>query len=268
LSILGAMLAALASQMGARNPGAATALVDDPRAWVAIAAAICLAFATFFTQRLLGTDHVTAWIRARAIAEALKREAYKYAAGAAPYDDPDATKKAVLIEQERVKIEQDGEDLLPTLVDGGAGQGSLPRDALTHDEYVQRRVDGQRTGFYQPKAGQYKKIAHRLRATEFGLALLATAITAIASVYGKSAPLFGINFDVAAFTAVLTTIAGAVLAHIEASRYDFLVMTYLATARRLEDRRNGSKDPWSTFVNDCEAIIAAENTSWIAKWTT
>jgi hypothetical protein len=58
-----------------------------------------------------------------------------------------------------------------------------------------------------------------------------------------------------------------VLAHVEASRYDFLVTTYLATARRLENRRNRSQEPWSDFVNDCEGILATENTSWIAKWT-
>ena len=40
-----------------------------------------------------------------------------------------------------------------------------------------------------------------------------------------------------------------------------------ATARRLENRRNRSQEPWSDFVNDCESILATENTSWIAKWT-
>jgi cytochrome c biogenesis protein CcdA len=100
---------------------------------------------------------------------------------------------------------------------------------------------------------------------EFGLALVATLITAIASVTGKSIPAFGVGFDIAALTAVITTIAGALLAHVEASRFDFLVTTYLATARRLEDRKSGPQDPVSTFVNDCETIIATENMSWIAK---
>jgi SMODS and SLOG-associating 2TM effector domain 1 len=106
-----------------------------------------------------------------------------------------------------------------------------------------------------------------LRGTEFALALAATLITAIASVTGKSTYLFGIQFDIAALTAVVTTIAGAVLAHVEASRLDFLVTTYLATARRLEDRKSGSKDSVSALVNDCENIISTENISWIAKWT-
>ena len=265
LSIAGAILAALASQMGGGATEAATSLADNPRAWVAIAAAISLAFATFFTQRLLGADHVTAWVRARAISEALKREAYKFATGAAPYN-ADAAANEALLDQQRSTIEADGDDLDEKLV-SAAAPGSAPRAMLTLEDYRTRRVVGQAKAFYRPKAERYKKMAERLHHIEFGLALLATAITAVASVTGKSSPIFGIQLDFAAFTAVLTTLGGAVLAHLEAGRYDFLAMTYRATARRLEDRLNRPPASVSDFVNDCESVIANENTSWIAKWT-
>jgi hypothetical protein len=141
----------------------------------------------------------------------------------------------------------------------------VPRARLTRDEYVQQRVRGQ-IAFYS-KAETYRTSATRLRRVKFVLALAATLITAVASVTGKSAPIFGISFDVAALTAVLTTIAGSVLAHIEASRFDYLVISYLATARRLEDQMNVAEGSWSDFVNACENIIATENASWMAKWT-
>lgn len=265
LSIAGALLAALASQMGMAGPGSAPALASEPRAWVAIAAAVCLGFATFFAQRLLGTDHVTGWLRARAISEALKRVAYSFAAGAAPYDHADASKNAILVEAERRKIEEDGDDLLENLVPA-AGAGSAPRKLIPPADYVTQRVEGQIV-WYKKRASEYTALARKLRVIEFTLAAFATAITAVAGVMGKPPPLFGITFDVAALTAVLTTVAGTVLAHVEASRYDFLVITYLATARRLEDRCNGARDLWTDFVNDCEGIIAAQNVSWIAKWT-
>ena len=86
LSIVGALGAALASQITDSGAG-------QLRSAVAIAAAICLAAATFFTARLLGAGQVTAWVRARAIAERLKREAFLYAAAASPYDVP-ATRKS------------------------------------------------------------------------------------------------------------------------------------------------------------------------------
>jgi hypothetical protein len=86
--------------------------------------------------------------------------------------------------------------------------------------------------------------------------------------------LFGIKFDFVALTAVLTTVGGAVLAHIEATRCDFLVVIYRATARRLSaeianigDVNALPAEKWSDFVNRCEAIISDENTSWAAKWT-
>src|SRR4051794_88672 len=59
LSIGGAVLAAIASQMSDPAPG--LSLADNHRAWVAIMAALSLAVGTFFSQRLLGAGQVTAW---------------------------------------------------------------------------------------------------------------------------------------------------------------------------------------------------------------
>jgi len=262
LSILGALAATIAGQM---SPADTAALTSSPRTWVAIVGVVCLAAATFFTSRLLGTAHVTDWVRARAIAESLKREAFKFAAGAAPYDNPDPAQSAQLLEQERTKIEKDGEDLLPKQVPA-TGQGSTPRGPLSHDDYVAKRVNDQ-IAWFRTRAKEHGDVARNLRRVEFVLALAATLITALATVTGKSALFGGMTFDIAAITAVLTTVAGSILAHVEASRFDFLVMSYLAAARRLEDRRGAAQVPWSDFVNDCENILAAENASWIGKWS-
>jgi len=259
-SVLGAFLATLASQ--ASPPVSGTAISADPRTWLAVAGAASLAIATFFTQRLLGQERVMGWVRSRAIAEALKREAYKFTTRTVPYDEPTAD---VLLDAERKKIEEDGDDLIEKLVTD-ASSGSVPRVMLTLQQYTERRVDGQ-IAYYRKSAKRYREIAIWLRRAEFVLALAATLITAVASVTGKSAPFFGVKFDIAALTAVLTTVAGAMLAHVEASRYDFLVTTYLATARRLEDRKADPGISISTFVNDSENIIAAETMSWVAKWT-
>lgn len=261
--MLGALLAALASQMGRGAPAANTvAAVSDPRTWVALAAAVSLAFATFFSQRLLGAEHVTAWARARAIAEALKRAAYKFAAGAAPYDEPDQAKRDALLEAERLKIEADGDDLLSQLVTT-AGVGSVPVTPLSQADYVKLRVQAQ-IDWYKKRATEYATLSRRLRLIELTLAAAATLLTAAASVSNK---LFGLPFDIAALTAVITTVGGAILAHVEAQRYAYLVLTYLATSRRLENRLNGPQAPWSDFVNACEDIMREENTSWVAKWS-
>jgi hypothetical protein len=79
-----------------------------------------------------------------------------------------------------------------------------------------------------------------------------------------------------AITAVLTTISGAILAHVEAQRYDQVVSQYRATARRLRNAIATAPPPesfavpskeWSAFVVKCEGILAAENNSWLAKWS-
>ena len=257
-SILGALLAAIASQLN-----------DPPRMYFAIAGAVLLAVVSFVTSRLLGGLQITRWVRARTASEALKREAYKYAASVRPYDDPLKRDAALNIERER--IERDIDDLLALAV-SNAKAGSAPRDRLSRDEYVAGRLRDQIDRFYLPKANANKNIAVSLRWVEFSLALAATIITAMVGVAGKE--LFGIKFDFVALTAVLTTIAGAVLAHLEATRSDFLVMIYRATARRLSaemantgDVNALSAEQWSDFVNRCEAIISDENTSWVSKWT-
>jgi hypothetical protein len=260
-SVLGALLATLASQFGTLAGGGDGAS-SPSRTWLAIAGAASLATATFFTQRLLGSDHTMRWVRARAISEALKREAYKFATSTTPYNQQDAD---IRLDAERQRIENDGDDLIALQVIN-AGAGSTPRKTMTLDDYVERRVNGQ-IDFYTKRAYSYRAAANRLRLAEFLLALGATLITAAASATGKSVPLFGAKFDIAAVTAVLTTLGGAVLAHAEAVRYDFLVTIYLATARRLEDRRSESHQAATTFINDCENIIQTENTSWIAKWS-
>jgi len=261
LAIVGALLAAVASQTPEARAlhGALTAL-----------GTVLLAAGTFISARLLKDSQVEAWVRMRAASEALKREAFKYAAGAFPYDDDAKADQA--LDRGREDIERDLDDLFDRAVTP-QGPGSAPRKKLTADEYRDLRVVGQIKNFYRPRARDYQTIAARLRAIEFALALTATIITALAGVVGKLPIVAGIRFDLAALTAVLTTIGGAVLAHIEASRYQHLVTSYLATARRLEnaaaefDAAKVDRQKWSDYVIRCEDIIAAENSSWVARWT-
>jgi len=254
-SILGALLSAIASQLN-----------DPPRIYFAIAGAVLLGVVGFVASR---GPQTTNWLRARTASEALKREAYKYATSVTPYDDP--LKRDAALNMERDRIERDVDDLLASAV-LSAKAGSAPRDKLSRDEYLAGRVREQIDRYYLPTANANKKIAVRLRWVESSLAMAAAIITGNVAVVGKE--LFGIQFDFVALTAVLTTVGTAVVAHIEASRCEFLVMTYRATARRLSAEMANTGDvnallaeQWSEFVNRCEAIISDENTSWAAKWT-
>ena len=253
-SILGALLSAIASQLN-----------DPPRIYFAIAGAVLLGVVGFVTSR---GPQIANWLRARTASEALIREAYKYATSVTPYDDP--LKRDAALNMERDRIERDVDDLLASAV-SSVKAGSAPRDKLSRDEYLAGRVREQIDRYYLPRANANKKIAVSLRWAESSLAMAAAIITGNVAVAGKE--LFGIQFDFVALTAVLTTIGTAVVAHIEASRCEFLVMTYRATARRLSaelaslaDVNALSAEQWSDFVNR-RAIMSDENTSWAAKWT-
>jgi hypothetical protein len=266
LSIAGALSAAIASQIPTKP---ATGLVQIHQ-YVALAAALLLGLATLLSHRFLGKANIASWTRARAASEALKREGFRYAARAKPYDG-DEKKADTALDAARNRIETAAVHFAKPVSDPGR-EGSAPRKLLKPEEYREIRVQAAIQKFYLPGAARYASTAKWLRLAELLLAIAATAVAACASAFGKTGDWFGVPFDLSALTAVLTTVSGAILAHIEASRLDHLVDNYSAAARRLQeldvgfDAASQDKESWSAYVNKCEDIIAAENASWTAKW--
>jgi hypothetical protein len=258
-SSLGALLAAVASQLPDGNA----------RLVIAVLSSVLLASVTFLTSRILSAGSISSWTRARAAAEALKRAAYKYSCSCQPYHDP-ATRDS-LLNQERQRIEADVDDL-SLLVVPACGPGSCPRVVISRAEYVASRLDGQISTYFEDRAERARRAIALYGGIEISLAFCATALTAVVGVAGKQP--FGLPFDFIALTAVITTIGGAVLAHMEASKYAFIVTLYRATARRLRDLRSDgislswdTPQAWSEFVIRCEDILEQENQSWVSKWS-
>ena len=72
----------------------------------------------------------------------------------------------------------------------------------------------------------------------------------------------------AAFIGVVTTVSAALVAHLEAGRYQFIAATYRVTAKRLENtlgRFDPDADNLQQFVEKCETIMGEENNAWMAK---
>ncbi|WP_395677978.1 DUF4231 domain-containing protein [Inquilinus sp.] len=242
---------------------------------ITVIGAVSYALSGFLAARLQSAQRTTAWTRARAAAEALKRQAFVFAAGAAPYDDPATA--ATLLNQERERIERDADDLLMHLRPAQS-PGSAPRTMLSQAEYRRLRIQAQAKAYYRPRAEEYGRTADRLRMIEFALALGAAVIAAVGDSLQTAFRLgpetgspAGVPTELAL---ILTTVASAILVHIETSRYQFLTLTYRATARRLESEdgltppeRVATPADWTAFVTRCEDIIACENMSWTAKWT-
>lgn len=251
LSLAGAVLAALATQLS-----------PDIGFWhgvVAIAGAVALAVAAFLSQRFLNKDALAQPLRARAAAEALKREAYLYATQSGAYAES-AGRDTLLADRQR-KIETNIKDLARSEQEA-TGPGSCPRQPLSRDDYVAHRITGQ-AKWYRERAKSYASVADKLHTAEWMLALIAAIITAAAGVAGTIR-----GFDLASVTAVLTTLGATIVAHLAATRYDEMIVTYRAAALRLEQllQRAPVGQPAGDLAAAAEAILEAENNAWISSY--
>ncbi|MFD4460056.1 DUF4231 domain-containing protein [Nocardia sp. NPDC058480] len=231
-----------------------------PTRIVALSGAVALAVATFLTAQYLTAESTRRWVRARAVSEGVKHRILTFRATG------DAEQSGQLL-ADIDGIERTAADLLPMLAPS-AEAVEAPR-SMHPEEYVHDRVRAQIDDYYLPAARCYSTRATRLRRAAVGLGLAATIVAAINTGVGVEAA-----GRIAPWVAVMTTLSGSLLAYLAGKRYDFLVMTYLATADRLRrrlDRWRTDGSPtdrvrWAAFVADCENTISLENASWMAKW--
>jgi hypothetical protein len=221
------------------------------------AGAAVLAVAAVVRQWKLGHDRTQAWILARAGAESFKREIYLYCTSSGPYavGNPALTlldrREEILAKvqpAQQYRIEPKHEIEIPKRLDS--------------DSYLAVRITGDKgqIKYFSDHADQYAATQKRLNGVEFMLAVVAALLGAALTITGKQA--YG------AWVAVITTVSGAIAAHVLAQRYEQLTVTYRATA----DRLTGTVGRWKAqgtgslteLVETCEAVLLQENQGWIA----
>ncbi|MFI6774679.1 DUF4231 domain-containing protein [Nocardia sp. NPDC050412] len=250
LSSWGAIAAALTATV-LRQSGLSSRIV-------AATGAAALAGATYVGAQLLTSEAVRRWTRARAVSEGMRQQIFRFRA---------IPGTVAQLRAEVEELEQAAEDLL-CFLEEAPPVGPAP-GPLTPEQYASKRVEGQITNYYRPTARRYCARAQFLRRVAIALGLIATMAASVSTAVSADAAT-----RIAPWIAVLTTLSGALVAYLASKRYDFLVVSYLATANRLQRlldhwRTAGSPtDPpqWSEFVDDCENTIAVENESWLAKW--
>ena len=188
------------------------------------------------------------WTKARMIAEQVKAEVCKYLAGAAPYRDPRAVP---LLKENVARIE--GDEKMHEF----ATTAPPIKDLRS---YVEHRVYEQ-IGYHRATAEQLQRDLKRLRMAEYVFQGMAAALAAVGAVQG---------YQLAVWAGLLTTIAGAVTAHIAQSGYDRLIARYLRTVIDLEELLNTLPDrpdlvAQDGFVTSCEQVIARQNDDWLAQ---
>ena len=228
-----------------------------PRAWFGVAGGILLGVTAFLTRELLGPEREGRWLRARAAAEAFKREGYLLAAAAPPYDGP---LTRALLEGGRGILAGVG-DLQEEPVPEEKRLKGMPPCPLSADGYVEQRLDDQ-VKFYRRRAGEHGVVVGRVRALTVVLGVAAFVLGAMG---GGAAGVWVI---------VVTTVTASLASYLYANRLQYLIGSYTAAARNLDALRVG----WQTFgaesdeaerdrfILACEAVLSAENQSWIAEW--
>jgi hypothetical protein len=190
------------------------------------------------------------WTSARITAEQVKAEVCKYLAGSSPYRDPRAV--ALLVE----KVDRfEGDEKMHEV----AGETPLIYDLRS---YVDNRVRDQ-IAYHRATARRLQRNLRHLRMAEYVFQGMAAALAAVGAVQG---------YQLAVWTGLLTTIAGAVTAHIAQTGYDRLVVRYHRTVHDLEELVRALpdfSDPAleDTFVTGCEQVIARQNDDWLTQLT-
>jgi hypothetical protein len=255
LSIGGAFLATICQQSS--GWGLEGGRLDWLPTALGVLSAIALGLAAYFGKEILNPEKERRWIRARSTAESLKAEAYLFLAGATPYDKAEAVDLVFKRTEELIDTVKD----LPTktISEEDKGKG-LPPTALSVDQYIEMRVNDQINEFYVPRAIENERVTKRGRQISLFLGALAVVL----------------GGWTAAWVAVITTVTVAIAAYLYAGRYQYLVISYQATARRLELLRSrwqasgmtdANADERNQFIHNCEEAISVENNAWMAEFT-
>jgi hypothetical protein len=228
---------------------------------LAILGFVSLALAAFFGRNVLGGKPEQTWVTARSVAEALKSEVFKYCTRVPPYDKLADRDQKLAAAKNRITERAQCAGML--LHPSKRAAKPVPKDGMSIDEYIKARIDDQidRTnGYYWTEASEDQKWVGVFRI----VAIAAGALSAVLGGLGA----YGI-VGATIWVAVVTTFSSSVAAYFQAGRFEYLVMSYSATARRLQNL----VDEWrtkaldaATFVSKCEEAFSSENQSWMAEW--
>lgn len=262
LSIIGAILATICQQT--------TGLEFENNAWwpwiprvLGVLSAIALGLAAFFSKEILSPDQERRWVRSRSLAEALKSQAYLFVTGAPPYDTTEAIDR---LYENTEKLLGEVTDLAVEFISEEEQRKRIPPVSLTVDQYIEVRITEQIKKFYLPRAKEHQETMKRGKKISLGLGVAAVILGAL-----------GASGWTAGWVAVISTVTASIAAYLYAGRYQYLVISYQATARRLgllssRWRASGKTDAdieeRNTFICDCENSISIENSAWMAEWTT
>jgi len=223
---------------------------------LAFAAAVVAAVTPVIGREILSADSEGRWIRARATAEAIKSECFRFAAQIGDY----ATSAAkTAFQARRDALAETAERAgLTTLVDPipKEGDARCPPVPLTAAWYIEHRLDEQMR-YYAEGQAENERAAAQLRTISFTSAIVAAILGVAGSSFGQEwfAPWIG----------VMTTITVAVMAYGLLDRRQYLAATYGAMATRLsrvKETFSGATVDLAALVTTTEDLLQSEHAAW------
>ena len=232
-------------------------------AWIAGAATVASAVGAFLGRQIVGSSAEAEAVQARATAEGIKSECYRYAARSGAYAVPDADAAKVLSAHtaDLVKAATDrglvrGDNPIP---DGGADKREPPTP-MTKEWYAAGRIQDQ-IDYYRGAIARNRAAADQLWWVAFAAGLAAIVAGALGVWQQEIAPWIG----------AATTIAMGITAYSLVNRRNYLNATYAAMQSRLEEILGFEREApmkRADLVTMTEDLIIGEFRAWLPQMLT
>jgi hypothetical protein len=254
-------LAALYCVIAAAVFGAIASVAPDSwSAWAASAATVASALGAFLGRQIVGAGDEAGCIQARAVAEGIKSECYRYAArsGAYAVADRDAAKALAARTAEIAKQATDnGLVRADNPVPDSGGDKREPPVPLTTDWYRKGRIQDQ-IDYYQETLKKNQKAADELWWVAFAAGIAAVVFGALGAWAQRFAPWIG----------AMTTIAASIAAYGLIDRRKYLIASYAAMRSSLEQILGLDKEAPMTLVDlvtTTEDLLDGEHMAWLPQ---
>jgi hypothetical protein len=237
-------LAAQLCLIGAAFFGAVASIAPNEwSAWMAGAATLAAAVGAFLGRQMVGAGDEAAWIQARATAEAIKSQCFRYAAGTYFGTDSEAANAFDLCITELRNLATTrglacADDPVPA-----SGDRREPAVPLTKDWYRTKRIDAQ-IDYYRNAQARNEASAQRLGWVAFASALAAVVFGALGTWAQAYAPWIGAMTTIVAVMIATYAPVGRFAANYAAMRANFekILQQDVISQMRLSDLVQRTED--------------------------
>jgi len=226
---------------------------------LAFLAAVLVAISPILGREILSMESEARWIRARATAEAIKSECFRFAAQLGDYAGPSA--KNVFMARRNILTEEAERRGLTPLPDPvpSSGDARRPPFPITAPWYIESRLDEQMR-YYANAQTENEVAVRRYRAAGFAAAVIAAILGVAGSNFGQE--------WFAPWIAVMTTVAAATTAYGLMDRRQYLAGSYGPMVTRLSRVKelfsDGAAD-LPALVTATEDLLQTEHGAWVER---